>query len=214
MDRPQYKKIVSLAWRQFVQRDLRLSYLIIAGMVVLGALVNLGLPHGWTVWPFVVGAAILLLINEATDRHGQGIPPFHVYVFFASAVALWLTLVAIFSVFNPIILILGILVLGYYALQGHLKQRERARLVVQRMAEGRCIHCGAIVIPEMVYCPRCGEEPNPDSSRLKRVAEVPRTAQSKARTRDALAPKPSAASAAQKERALLSRRHRGKSRRK
>ena len=101
-------------------------------MVALGLAVNLLLPHGWTVWPFVLAAAILLTIHEMAERNGQGIPPLHVYAFFVAAMTLWLGLVVILSAVNVLVLLLGIGVLGYFAVQGYLKQREKMRVIAAR----------------------------------------------------------------------------------
>src|SRR2546423_15275381 len=96
-------------------------------MVVGGAVMNLFLPHGWTVWPFVLAAAIMLFINEAADRNGQGIPPLKVYAFVGGAVVLWMSLVLIISALNPLVLLLGLSILGYHLAKGYIKTRQRAQ---------------------------------------------------------------------------------------
>ena len=60
------------AVRQTAATDLRWSYLIITGLAVVGVAVNFLLPHGWTVWPVVLAVGLLVMINEASDRNGQG----------------------------------------------------------------------------------------------------------------------------------------------
>ena len=203
---PKFRQDIEKAVRQFVQVDLRLSYLTIGGMVVLGAVVNLLMPHGWTVWPFVLGAAVMLLVNEAADRNGQGVPPFHAYAFVAGAMACWFAILLLFSVLNVMVLVVGTLVLAYYAAKGYMKIRQRALLVATRRLEGRCIHCGQIADPQYAYCQNCGEDPDPDATVLKNISNVPRSAGNAAKARTALRPESLAASAARKEQALIARR--------
>src|SRR5438309_498187 len=60
--------------RECIDLQLRWSFFAIVGLVVLGAVVNRLIPHGWAVWPFVAAAGMMLMIHEAADRNGQGIP--------------------------------------------------------------------------------------------------------------------------------------------
>jgi hypothetical protein len=210
---PKLKQDLDRALRQFVQVDLRLSYLAIGGMVLLGAAVNILLPHGWTVWPFVLGAAIMLFVNEAADRNGQGVPPLHAYAFVGGAMAFWFLVILLFSVLNFMVLVLGMLVLGYYWARGYMRIRQRAQLVASRRMEGRCIHCGQIADPQYAFCQNCGEDPDPDATLLKNIANVPRSSGSAARARAALKPDSHAASATKKEQALINRRRTAQHRR-
>src|SRR5687768_8892372 len=75
------------------QRDLRWSYLAVFGMVLVGAVVNLIMPHGWTVWPMVLAAVIMLAMHEAAERTSEGVPPFKAYGLFAAALLAWLVIV-------------------------------------------------------------------------------------------------------------------------
>ena len=204
------RKHLPLVLGHYARHDARISHVIIGGLVVLGTMVNLFMPHGWTVWPLVVMAAMIILIHEAADRHGQGVPPLYVYALFAAALLSYFVLVLILGAVNPLLLGAGMLALTYYGGQGYLKRRERALLISKRRAAGLCIYCGAVADPQHAFCLRCGEEPDPDAALLKRVAEAPRTAQGKARTRAALTPAPPTAAMAKKEQVFLARRHRTK----
>ena len=206
--RDRLKRLAREGLRQYLRTDLRWSYLAIGGMVLLGVAVNLLLPHGWTIWPLVMAGGIMLMVHEAAERNGQGLPPLHVYAFFVSAMIVWLAFVVVLSAVNPLIVLAGMLTLLYYGGRGYIQQRQRRRLIAGRRAAGRCIHCGAPARQGWAVCPSCGREPDPDDALLKRVGGVPRSAQSKARARAALTPERPTASAAQKEQALLARRHR------
>src|SRR5947209_10931559 len=101
--------------RQYIAHDMRYAHIGLAVMLVLGAVINWLLPHGWTVWPFVLAAAIILTIHELADRHGQGIPPLHVYAWFVGTMVVWLLIVVVLSVVNPLVVLLGLAVLGYFS---------------------------------------------------------------------------------------------------
>jgi hypothetical protein len=199
---------ISGALREYARADLRASHIIVVGMVLAGILINLVVAHGWTVWPFVGAFGVLTYINEAADRNGQGVPPFQVYGFFFGVVAIWILMVLVLSTLNPVIVVLGIIAVGYRAGQAFIRQRERDRLISFRQADGRCIHCGEVFDPNSILCESCGEEPNPDEALLNRVAQIYRTPEEMARTRATLTRKSTNASS--KENALLARRRTGK----
>lgn len=210
-DWQQIKPMLRQGWREYKQRDMRWSYLAIGIMIVCGAGVNLFFAHGWTVWPFVFSAGLLLMLHETVDRNGQGVPPLYAYALLGSGVSLWLLVVIILKAVNPLVLLVGFVGLCYYAALGYQKQLERARLIASRRADGLCIHCGYPADPRMVHCANCGEEPDPDTSRLGRIAGMSVSNTDKARTRASLTPAAPTASAKMKEQALLARRHsRGK----
>ncbi len=200
------KEDLPKALKQFAHHDLRWSYLAMGVMVLAGTIINLLLPHGWTVWPFVLAAAIMLFINEVAERNGQGVPPLRVYAFVGGAVVAWMTIVLVLSALNPLVLLIGASILGYHGAKGYIKTRQRAQLIAKRRVDGCCIHCGAVADPQYAYCQNCGEDPDPDASLLKRVGTAPRGADVAAKARSALVPQSLSAAAAQKEQALLSRR--------
>jgi hypothetical protein len=51
-------------------------WFVVVGLVAVGALVNIFLPGGIVVWPFVFALSLLLIVNDVSDRHGVGVPPF------------------------------------------------------------------------------------------------------------------------------------------
>ncbi len=141
---------------EYARLDLRASHIIVAAMIIAGAITNLVVAHGWTVWPFVGAFGVLTYINEAADRNGQGIPPFQVYAFFFGAVALWILMVLLLSSINPIIVILGIMAVGYRAAQAFIRQRERDRLIAARARMGGVFIVGRCLIRMGLFVNRAG----------------------------------------------------------
>ncbi len=204
----QLKTYLVQAVKSYWQQDLRVSHLAIAGLAVAGLIVNLLLPHGWTVWPLVLAAGLMIMINEAADRAGQGVPPLQVYGLFGVIVGAWIVIVLLMSTLNPLIFAVGILVLAYYAARGYLKNLAHQKMIGHRREEGLCVHCGAPANPEQSICDACGEETNPDAARAKWSTLSAKSPQDKARIRAILRPPSGASEARSKEQALLNRRQR------
>lgn len=203
----QQRELAALYFRQQASMDLRWSYVAAAGLIVIGAIVNLVLPHGWTVWPVIFCAAILMMIHEASDRNGQGIPPGQVYAFFGMVVAVWMVVAAILSALGPVLIVVGITALAMYVMRGYLRQRERKFLMDERRREGLCVHCGHKVESDKPVCMNCGADPGVNDGMLSSFARYPRTAQQVARARALLKGEAPTATAKRKEQALLQRKH-------
>ena len=204
----QLKTYLIQAVRSYFQEDLRWSQLAIAGLVVAGLAVNLLMPHGWTVWPLVLMAGLMIMINEAAERSGQGVPPLQVYAMFGAIVGIWIVIVVLLSALHPIIFAAGILVLAYFAAKGYLKNLAKQKLIDQRREDGQCVHCGEPANPEQAICESCGEETNPDATRAKWSTLTAKSPQDQARIRAILKPASGASEARNKEQALLNRRQR------
>ena len=197
------------ATRQFWLLDMRWSYLMVSGLAFVGVVVNFFLPHGWTVWPFVMAAAILLFVHEAAERNGQGVPPLHVYALFFGALAAWIIVMAILSVTNPLIVVLGIAILGYRCAKAWIKQRERNRIIEERRAAGQCIYCGEIVEnANLGVCMNCGNDPDPSATQLARVASIVHGAKQTERARAVIKGESLGQIASKKERVLAASRPR------
>jgi hypothetical protein len=205
------QKDATKALRDFRDKDLRYSYLITGAMVVIGLIINFVFAHshGWTVWPFVLMAGILLYIHEAAERNGQGVPPLQVYGLFGGAIALWIIVMVVLSVTNPLILLLGIAWIGYMCGKKYLEQKEKDRIIQARRADGCCIHCGAKVEDvNLGFCTECGLEPNPTEIQMSRIASTIASANRGGHARSVLTQRTAAADASAKERALLASRPR------
>lgn len=193
---------------EFRDKDLRWSHFALAAMVVVATGVNLWLPHGWTAWPFVIAAAILMYLHEAADRNGEGIPPGHVYAFFAGGVTVWILATLLLSAINPFVIVLGVGTLLYYVAQAFLKDRAARLLVQSRRAAGQCVFCGELADPAHGICMNCGEEPDPDAMQIARVQAVVRNrggGNRGQRMKGVLKQDTLAAAAKKKEAALLAR---------
>jgi hypothetical protein len=204
----QFRQRLKQIYLNHIEQDLRRAYVAIIVIIILGVAVNWFLPHGWTVWPLVGMMGMLLMVNEAAERNGQGVPPLQVYAMFAVGIGAWIVIVAVLSVLNLTVLTVGIGGVLYYAVKGYVRQRERDRLIAYRRVNRLCIYCGEPADPEAVFCLNCGEEPNPDVLTMRRVAAIVRSPGQVSRTRAALTPAPPTAGVAAKEAALLQRRPR------
>jgi hypothetical protein len=203
------KAAVPKAAADFRAQGLRYSYLLMVPIVLAAFVINLLVAHhGWTVWPFVAAAAILLYVHEAAERNGQGIPPFHVYALFAGGTLAWIVVSLCLSIVNPFIILIAVGGILFYCLKAYLAQREAEKVVEQRRAEGRCVHCGEIADIQSGYCGSCGEEPDPQEMQTQRIAAVVRNSAKSGRMRAILKTETLASAARKKEGALLNSRMR------
>jgi hypothetical protein len=195
-------------FREFGRHDMRWSFIISGVLVVIGAAVNVLLPHGWTVWPFVAAVGMMLMVHEAADRNGQGVPPMHAYALITSSMSAWLVVVMVLSVVNPIILLAGVIAVAFYGVQGYIKIRERQKLLFQRRKDHLCIHCGHPVNDAVAFCEECGEDPDPLTTQLRRVASMTQNRKNVERARAVIKPEPITAGARRREARLLANRQR------
>ena len=204
-----------LVWR-FRRLDptvLRWSFLIDGVLVLIGIGVNFAMPHGWTVWPFVAIAGVLVMLNESTDRNGEGIPPLRVYGLFFAGLTLYIVALMILSTLNLFVVLAGMAMCLYFAMKAYLDQRAKDRLLAERLANGLCIHCGHPRNPDLPYCTQCGEEPDPSAAQRERIRAVVVSNQASERMRSILSTKNKMADLQKKERALLGHRSRPSGRR-
>ena len=199
--------------RQFYHQDMRYSYYVAAGLIVLGTILNIVLAHGWTVWPFVFIASLLSMIHETADRNGQGVPPLMVYALFIGGLALWVAVGFLFSLTNPLVLLIGAIAITYQCAKGYMQELQRTALIQHRRANQLCIHCGEPFKPNELECSNCGGEPNPEGARLNRVAAVVHNRKNTPKARSTIKGQSPTASAAAREQALIARHHAGQSRR-
>ena len=206
------REFLSKACKSFSWSDLRWSHLSVVAMLLIAGVVQLTMDNGWTIWPMVPVVAMLVFINEAADRNGQGVPPFQVYAFFGLVVGVWTISVIILSKVNAFIQLLSLGIMAYYSAKAYLKQRERLRLIELRRNEGCCIHCGEPADPETLLCMACGMEVDPERTSAQRTASIALYGKKTDRARSVLTPQSLGNIAASKEKALLanSPRRRGK----
>lgn len=196
------------ATKRFWRTDMRWSYIASGILVVVGLITSFFLPHGWTVWPFVAVGGMMMMVHEAADRNGEGIPPLTVYAFFFGVITVWVIVMAILSVTNPLILILGISGLAFYCGREYIKQRERMKVIEKRRADGCCIYCGELADPNLGVCMNCGNDPDPATTQLARVASIVKGSNNAAHARAVIKGETTGQIATRKERALLAARSR------
>jgi hypothetical protein len=194
------------ALREFYRTDMRVSYYVAIGLVLLGIAVNLIFPHGWAVWPFLFAAGLMSFIHEAADRNGQGVPPLYAYAFLVGVILLWVAMTLLFSMLNPFVLFLGLIALAYQCARGYLQEHERNKLIESRRAKGCCIHCGEEVPEKTAVCLHCGLEPDPTGQRMRRVASIVGGRKDAAHARSAIRYDSTSTSASKREQALLAKR--------
>jgi hypothetical protein len=207
VDRGRFKILLRIALRNFLERDLRWAYLINAGLVVLGVVINIFLPHGWTVWPLVGAAGIMVMVNEASDRNAVGIPPLQVYALVTVAICLWIMGAMLFSALWPLLLVCVVAPLFYYGMRGYRWQVARDRLVALRKRQGRCVHCGEPADPQYLFCTCCGMDLNALEPAAKPNLEQLSPAQME-HARQILMPQSPIAEMSRKEQQLLKRKRR------
>lgn len=205
------KEKAVVALREFYNVDMRWSFIVAAGLIIVGIAISLFFTHGWIIWPFLCIAGLMSMIHEAAERNGQGVPPLYAYAFLIGAITLWIVVTLIFSVVNPHVLLFGLIALAYQCLRAYLHDRERNRVVEERRVQGRCIYCGEIADAKAGFCANCGNEPDPNSARLTRVASIVVGRKDPAQTRRILKGETHAMSAKAREEALLAR-HRARMR--
>jgi len=200
-----YKEKAVGALKQFYQTDMRWSYWVIGGLILIGIVASF-FPGGWALYPVLFAAGALSMIHEAADRNGQGVPPLYAYGFLIGIMLVWVIVVLIFSFVHPMLLFIGMLVLAYQLARGYLQERERTKLVETRRAHGMCIHCGFETEEKKGVCPNCGEEPDPVNARLRRVASIVHVRKNTPQARGVLGKQNPLSSVKQREQALIARR--------
>src|SRR5450432_1671751 len=93
---------------------LPLVWWIIIGMVIVGFFVNIFMRGGLVVWPFIFAVAVLLIVNDASDKNAVGVPPFQAYALFFGVLLGFFLFVMLVSTINPWLLMLLVVAAGVY----------------------------------------------------------------------------------------------------
>jgi hypothetical protein len=184
--------------------DVKWSHIINVFLLIVGLTVTVLFENGWTVCPFLGAVGIIVMINEAADRNGEGVPPLHVYLFFFASVLVWSFAVTVLSVVNIWILLFGVFGSLWYTAVCMRRAKEHDAVLAMRVERQLCIHCATPIDPEYSFCQACGREPNPDSARMKRIRSIMSNRKNSERMRRALTETPQQV-ARQKERSLQQR---------
>ena len=158
---------ISLPTTQDEKAAVPIMWLVVVGLVVVGALINIFLPGGVVVWPFVFALSLLLIVNDVSDRHGVGIPPFQAYALCFGVLLVFFVFVALVSRINAWLVVVLTILAGGYLLQDRSVRRHKARVVDVRRAAGLCVQCATPVgRGRDDFCPRCGMPAHPDRVNL------------------------------------------------
>jgi hypothetical protein len=97
---------------------------------------------------------------------------------------------------------------AFYGAKGYIQVRERQKLIFQRRKDHLCIHCGHPVNDSVAFCEECGEEPDPLTTQLRRVASMTQNRKNVERARAVIKSESTTAGAKRREARLLANRQR------
>jgi hypothetical protein len=208
MPQDSFKESLVTELRKYRSNGLRWAYIINGVLVVAALIANHFLPHGWVAWPAVLAIGMMVMINEAVDRNGQGLPPLLVYGWFALVIIGWVVLAFVFSAIAPILFFVGVPALAVFGFVTWRRERRAELLAEQRRADGRCANCGEAVDHNFGLCGNCGKEVDQFVTLLARVRTAvgaKTTEEVVEHRREVLKAAPPTVAAQRKERALLER---------
>lgn len=156
---------------------LPIVWFIVIGLVVAGFIanltVNLFASGGLIVWPFVFAISVLLILNDASSRHGVGVPPFQAYLLFFGILIAFFLFVALVSTINAWLVVALTIGVGFY-LAWDWARRKRWQLEIdRRRLAGLCVKCLTPVRSGLdERCPECGLLVNPERLSLFQLGKA------------------------------------------
>lgn len=170
-------------------------WIIVGVLIALGFIanftINLFASGGLSVWPFIFAASTLLVINDASDQNGVGVPPLHAYGLLLGVLLVFFVVVALISHINPWVLMVLTLGLAVYVGRDWRDRKRKEREVIRRRLAGVCIRCLEPVKNDIdASCPRCDFPVHPERLTMMRLARAIAQAGSGARVRQTLAKNP------------------------
>jgi Ca2+/Na+ antiporter len=146
---------------------LPLVWWIIIAMVIVGFFVNVFLRGGLVVWPFIFAVAVLLVINDASEKNAVGVPPFQAYALFFGTLLVFFLFVMFVSKINPWLLMLLIAAAAVYVARDWKIRREKRNAADKLRLAGLCVTCKTPVRDGVSdACPNCGTLVNPERLNL------------------------------------------------
>jgi len=116
---------------------------------------------------------VLLVVNDASDRNGVGIPPLQAYGLFFGIIVVFFLFIALVSTINPWVVI-GLVIAGaiFIALDW-VKRKSKDREYAKRRAAGVCVRCCTPVGKALdEECSNCGMPVHMERITLARLAKA------------------------------------------
>jgi hypothetical protein len=159
------------------EHDLPMVWLIIIGLVIFGFIatftINLFASGGLVIWPFIFAVSVLLLLNEASDANGVGVPPLQAYGLFGGIIVVFFLFVALVSRINPWVVILFTLAAAAFAMNDWRQRQIKQREMEKRRLAGVCVRCLTPVGKEIdEECSNCGYPVNSERVSLMRLGRA------------------------------------------
>jgi Flp pilus assembly protein TadB len=140
---------------------------IIIGMVIVGFFINIFMRGGLVVWPFIFAVAVLLIINDASEKNAVGVPPFQAYALFFGTLIIFFLFVALVSKINAWLVILLVIAAAVYVARDWKIRRQKRNAIDKLRLAGLCVVCKTPVGSGVNdVCPNCGTLVNPERLNL------------------------------------------------
>lgn len=148
-------------------------WFVVMGMAVAGFFVNVFMPGGLVVWPFVFAAAMLLIVNDASDRNAVGVPPFQAYALFFGILAGLFLFVALVSQINAWLIIALTIGAAVFVARDWAQRKAKQREYERLRAAGLCVRCRTPVGRGLDdVCSSCGLPSNLERVNLLRLGRA------------------------------------------
>jgi hypothetical protein len=148
-------------------------WLVVIGMAVAGFFLNIFMRGGMVVWPFIFAVAVLLIVNDASDRNGVGIPPLQAYGLFFGIIVALILFVALVSTINPWVVVALTIAAAIFVARDWVKRKSKDREYARRRAAGVCVRCCTPVGKALdEECSNCGLPVHMERINLARLAKA------------------------------------------
>jgi hypothetical protein len=153
-------------------------WFVVLGLVGAGIVLHIVLAFviggGLLIWPFVFAVCVLLLINQAAEENGAGVPPFQAYAMFVGTlVGLFLFVMLVSKTINPWLLIVLVIGAGVYVVRDWGMRKKRQIEIDRRRAAGLCLRCCQPVTNGAEdVCENCGLPVNQERMDLFRLGRA------------------------------------------
>lgn len=153
-------------------------WLTVLGLVGVGAVLHIILIFilgtGLVIWPFIFSIAVLLMLNDAADQSGGGMPAIQVYgMFFATLVGTSLFVFLVSAAIPWWFVLLLIIGATVYVIRDWKERKEKDRELERRRLAGLCVKCCTPVTSGLEdLCPNCFHPVNAERLDLFRLGRA------------------------------------------